>query len=369
MKKLNLLFILIISLLLSACSSSQSKNTDTTSPTSTDSNNNDNNIESIYKNGQTYEINGTIYSEPIISNNGSVSFQMMTVSGLVNIVTSNYINCPCLEIGNTIYLKGIYNGTIEIEEYGTSTTVEINNFYINQSIQYDGKEYLSQLEVNSTQPITDNIETTINISNETTTQKEIETTVPKETETTTQNITTPQLENVPHELLYSYNGSGDYVISNIKVEQGYIVKYVCDSNEHTAVKAHYDNDYELLVNEVGNYIGYTLLPKSSDNLLLEITANSNWTLEIYKMGTSNIDSFSGNGDYVTPIFISTSNIYTITNNGDSNFVVRGYNEDFEYDLLINEIGNYNGTILFKNANKYSFFEIISNGEWHIEASN
>lgn len=80
---------------------------------------------------------------------------------------------------------------------------------------------------------------------------------------------------------------------------------------------------------------------------------------------------SGSGDDVTDA-LSLDEGYTVfevTNSGDSNFAVKLHDENGGSDLLINEIGAYNGKVgtLIKTAGNYNL-EVTSSGNWTIKAS-
>lgn len=62
-------------------------------------------------------------------------------------------------------------------------------------------------------------------------------------------------------------------------------------------------------------------------------------------------------------------IATITNKGSSNFAVWSLGADgTEQDLLVNEIGNYSGKVLFNLDSHSAAFKVESNGSWTITIS-
>ena len=68
------------------------------------------------------------------------------------------------------------------------------------------------------------------------------------------------------------------------------------------------------------------------------------------------------GDNVVYIDESSLSKVSIVNNGESNFVVKAIGMD-KSDLLVNEIGNYTGTVIWNQPQ--SFFIVHSSGQWTI----
>lgn len=164
------------------------------------------------------------------------------------------------------------------------------------------------------------------------------------------------------------SGSGDKVISGLNVTAHSYLKITNNGDSNFSMWAHYgDKEYDrdLLVNTIGNYSGNAYL-RPNREYTLEIKSSGSWSVKAYPIEKTSTDTFSGSGDYVTPMFIPSSNAFSISGNGKGNFSVWGYYGDKEYDrdLLVNEIGAYSGTIMFKHKN-YSFFVIKCDGNWSI----
>lgn len=167
--------------------------------------------------------------------------------------------------------------------------------------------------------------------------------------------------------LFSQSGRGDQVISDITVSAPSFIHITNDGDRNFIVWSHHgtgDYDKDLLVNRIGDYEGDVYLQPGTHTL--EIKSSGDWSVKVYPLGTSTTDSFSGNSDYVTPYFIPSTGIYAINYEGDGNFIIWGYYGTGKYDkdLLVNEIGNYSGSVLFKR-NNYSYFVIKSKGNWSI----
>lgn len=167
-------------------------------------------------------------------------------------------------------------------------------------------------------------------------------------------------------ICYSYSGTGDDVVTGFTSDDEYCIAHIRHNGTgHFAVKGHYDDTYDLLVNTTDPYDGFTLIYPNKE-YMFEVTAKEEWEIEIISMGTSSVDSFSGSGDFVTPIFVSTSNAYEIKTNGGGHFAIKGWTDN-DYDLLVNTTDeNYSGKIMFENKGEYAFFEITASREWEIK---
>lgn len=197
------------------------------------------------------------------------------------------------------------------------------------------------------------------------TKKEITTKQPKTTQTTEETTTEETLIDVAAEKVFSYEGTGDDVIPDIYINDLVYVHYYHDDDGYTSVKAHHDDTYELLVSDTDGYVGDTLLLPFDSNVTFEIVASGDWKLEIYEIGASSTDTFTGVTDYVTPIFICSSSTYKIEYFGEGYFSVKGYYDNLDYDLLVNETDKYSGKVFFNQKNNYAFFEIKADDVWTI----
>lgn len=167
---------------------------------------------------------------------------------------------------------------------------------------------------------------------------------------------------------FAKDGKRDKVVSGLVVAAPSYLNITNEGDRNFVIWAHYGDgqyDKELLVNTIGDYSGSVYLQPGRE-YTLEIKSSGSWSVRAYPIGVSATDTFSGSGDYVTPMFIPSSNVYAIGGGGDSNFAVWGHYGPGEYDkdLLVNEIGMYSGTVMFKHKT-YSFFEITCDGDWSI----
>lgn len=176
----------------------------------------------------------------------------------------------------------------------------------------------------------------------------------------------------------TYSGSGDTVISNIDIPAGALkVSLEHGGARNFNVRFYYeDGAYQSLVNEIGVYDGTCALIDHNnvaiDDAILRVTADGNWTITIVAVSGTCTTSIEGNGDVVTGLIEaeSTVNILNITHDGDRNFAVWIYEyggDRFDRDLLVNEIGNYDGQRLaiLEEGKKY-YIEVAADGNWTID---
>mgnify|MGYP001098426879 FL=1 len=186
-----------------------------------------------------------------------------------------------------------------------------------------------------------------------------------ETETETQEKSSELQENDSENPYWTYSGSGDDIVTGFNSTKSFSIAHIVnDGNGHFAVKAHYDNKYDLLVNTTELYDGMTLIYPQKE-YTFEITGRGDWKIEVYEMGVSTAEEFSGNGDFVTPIFLKNTDVYEISAKGKGHFAVKGWTDN-GYQLLVNTTDeDYSGKVMFKDKEKYAFFEITASGEWRI----
>lgn len=166
---------------------------------------------------------------------------------------------------------------------------------------------------------------------------------------------------------FVYNGVGDDVISGVKTDGLSYAHIVHSGERYFSVKGHYDDTYDLLVSTTNPYDGKTLI-YSNKEYTFEVSATGEWTIELYKMGSTDQDTFAGHGDFVTPVFIGSSDVYEIITNGDGYFSVKGWT-DSGYELLVSTTDSYSGKVLLKAKNRAAFFEITGRRDWEIKPVN
>lgn len=174
-----------------------------------------------------------------------------------------------------------------------------------------------------------------------------------------------------------YSGSGDKIISNVNIPSGNYKAVLSNSGSSNFIVKFYENSNDsygdLLANEIGSYNGSVVIREGGTTAItggmLEVKSSGNWTIKFEKIsGTISGKSISGSGDTVTGWFNGDGKrqVATFSNSGSSNFIVKVYNQYGDRDLLVNEIGSYNGQATFttNSSGKY-YYEVISSGSWTI----
>lgn len=164
---------------------------------------------------------------------------------------------------------------------------------------------------------------------------------------------------------FFYEGNGDDVVTGVMVDTTSCAHIKNSGTGYFAVKGYYGNEKELLVNTTKAYDGEVLLAGGFE-YDFEVNAKGEWTIEICEQASTTAQSFSGNSDFVTPVFFKTDNVYEVTTVGDGHFAVKGWSLD-GYDLLVNTTEkDYSGKIMFNTDKPYAFFQINAEREWSIK---
>ena len=209
--------------------------------------------------------------------------------------------------------------------------------------------------------------TTTTAEDTTTTEDVTTTTVPPTTTTTVPPTTTTTLQ--PGFDPFSVEGSGDDFIEFTIPNDDLAVLHITHSGSSNFAVISYTagNDrIDLLVNEIGNYNGTVPVNflVGEEVGLLEITASGPWTINakyIFHLPFNQDGEAGGFGDSVVYVSITNPGV-AFTHQGDSNFSVLAWNEDGR-DLLVNEIGEYNGTV--RSPTGIVFYQITANGDWTV----
>lgn len=191
---------------------------------------------------------------------------------------------------------------------------------------------------------------------------------PEPTETATSTLT-PTMAPSPIVI----EGKGDDVVDVNKSFGPGIIEMV-NSGSSNFVVENYGSDgerYELLANEIGRYVGRKPIDFMQDEETTNISVKSNgtWKLSIYPLAHEAIRSFTapgkyvGKGDDVIKIIGSSKNA-KIGYVGKGNFAVISYSEKGR-DLLVNEIGSYQGTIMFQFIG-WTLLDVTGEGSYTIE---
>lgn len=164
------------------------------------------------------------------------------------------------------------------------------------------------------------------------------------------------------------SGYGDSVVEDLTLPDpsAIYVMHFTHSGRHNIIVQSYDatGDKDHLINEIGDYDG-TILLLGKSPIMLNIEADGVWEYTITKLEKTSDTSFSGHGDFVTPLFKSNSKIWHFTHDGGRNFVVVLWTSDGR-DWVVNEIGSYDASQVAQIPNgSYAFFEITADGDWSI----
>lgn len=165
------------------------------------------------------------------------------------------------------------------------------------------------------------------------------------------------------------NGRGDTASNGIKLKSGFAIfdgTHTGSSNFAVKLQDDNGNDLDLLVNTIGNYKGKTFAEIPVDGTYyLNINADGNWNFAIYQKPPVDIPdaptTLQGTGDDVVFFNSSSGNYkFSFTHQGQSNFAVKLNGSG----LMVNEIGNYNGSMRQKlSTDGIYLLQITADGKW------
>ncbi|MET3803514.1 hypothetical protein ABIB25_000498 [Nakamurella sp. UYEF19] len=161
-----------------------------------------------------------------------------------------------------------------------------------------------------------------------------------------------------------YGGSGDNVV---RIDTGDVPALLtiscaaCTSNFIVEGNGGYEDS--LLVNAVGSYTGRQLVDMTGDRTTqLTIQADAAWSVKVEPASTLRSSTrTSGSGD--DAIYLGSGANFRLKHTGTSNFIVESYTPGSQFgDLIVNEIGNYNGV---RPIDVPAYVEIVADGTWSI----
>jgi hypothetical protein len=163
-----------------------------------------------------------------------------------------------------------------------------------------------------------------------------------------------------------YSGFGDDVLAISKHDTGaeaLVIQHTGPSNFAVHSLDSSLESTDLLVNEIGNYSGTVLLDggwSSTETSKLKITAGGAWTITLVPL--QKVKSFNGKAPitgFGDDVFYYTGEIASaaFTHDGSSNIAVKTHGSDS--DLLINEIGPYKGTVVWRPG----LYSVTADGNW------
>jgi hypothetical protein len=182
------------------------------------------------------------------------------------------------------------------------------------------------------------------------------------TDTYTVNLTASDPSAAP----VTYSGTGNQDINSIDLKyKFYTVRVAHSGMADFVIKDYFNNNWDLLLNETGNYSG-TVLMQNIGSHKLSIQADGAWTIELRPLVSTDAVTFSGTGNSVTSYFtMPNSGIWSITHSGASNFIVIAHTLD-KSETIVNDTGAYSDSKTTEiAAGDTAFFEVIADGTWSI----
>lgn len=168
---------------------------------------------------------------------------------------------------------------------------------------------------------------------------------------------------------FATEGNGDdFIEFSIPNHDAAVLEISHTGSSNFAVLSYTDSNerLDLLVNEIGDYQGRVPVNflVGEDVGLLEITASGSWSITALPLTDLEItsDASTGTGDDVVVMDVSSPSL-EVTHDGESNFVVMAWTDG--RDLLVNEIGAYDGTV--RSPTGFVIYAINADGNWALTA--
>ena len=173
----------------------------------------------------------------------------------------------------------------------------------------------------------------------------------------------PEPDPEPFEAV-TIEGAGDDIIDVPVVDDYILVATFTHRGQSNFAVTSYDqagNRLDLLVNEIGSYQGTVPYNFEGSPAEFEVNADGPWTVTINDLFEQPVlqAGQDGTGDQV--LQLAASGRLTATHGGDSNFALLAWGQ--RRDLLVNEIGTYEGTVRLPEA---VALEIVANGSWNLQ---
>jgi hypothetical protein len=159
----------------------------------------------------------------------------------------------------------------------------------------------------------------------------------------------------------TYRGVGDDVVDISTNGDPLILSISCATCQENFIITTNGDDY-LLVNVIGSYSGRHVIDMTGRTTQLTIQADAAWQIVQDPLSIMYNDTHrSGRGDDV--VYLPYGDRARFTHDGQSNFIVIAY--DPGWDLLVNEIGSYAGTVPFTAP---AIVQIEADGNWTVTPS-
>ena len=167
------------------------------------------------------------------------------------------------------------------------------------------------------------------------------------------------------------SGKGDKVVKVSAQESPLVARITNKGQSNFSVTSYIGSMYDdLLVNEIGGYAGSVWVNPGVTRL--KVNSSGRWTIVLKPISAvrqwDGSAAISGKGDQVVMLSGGSSGTTTIKNKGHDNFSVIAYGPDGEYlDLLVNEIGSYNGEVLLPDNDPIVLSIGAVGGTWSFSA--
>ena len=171
-----------------------------------------------------------------------------------------------------------------------------------------------------------------------------------------------------------FSGSGTSVISSVQIPKGLYKVTLHYEGEHNFIVVPYDatgDRKSSLANEIGDYDGSVIFDEDINGGYIQVKSSGDWIISFEAIENNGTSSIEGEGDWVSPFFKLKNGalVVNLSNVGAHNFIVIVYDEyGNRYSSLANEIGNYNGQVIFDEADSNTRYciEVTSSGEWSVD---
>lgn len=181
---------------------------------------------------------------------------------------------------------------------------------------------------------------------------------------------------IPEPSPINLSGSGQKATQQFNLEAGLSIFTLMHSGSSNFSILLMDGDgkyVSLLVNEIGSFSGSKAVKiDKAGPYILNITADGSWTVNITQPRVSTASattSFSGTGQQASQLFYLSKglHVFNMTHEGNSNFAILLMDKNGGYvDLLVNEIGSFNGSkaVGISKSGIY-LFDISADGNWSV----
>jgi hypothetical protein len=175
---------------------------------------------------------------------------------------------------------------------------------------------------------------------------------------------------------YSFEGNGSDVSDEFELTEGIATIEFSHSGESNFIATMValegeDWDDELLVNVIGSIEGRSALAVSGGAYRLDVDADGDWSIDLEQPAVSEGDAesppieHSGEGpDYFGPVALDGVHEVTASHDGESNFILQAHGIDGDWDLVVNEIGEFEGSSTLRSS-ELVYFDVEADGNWSV----